>query len=482
MCQHGRFITNRYTHHQFWCKCGKCKSCQQEKAAARSSRIRNEYDGKSSIYFCTLTYDRMSCPYFKYEDLKSIRKIGYGSLPIYRGHDIKWSINKQKYIKHYAETLLEEVPINTENTDDRSFYFKFLKHQYGKIGVCYFRDIQLFEKRFRERLRRRGFTDKLKFFNVVEYGGKSLRPHFHFLLFAPPGNDEVLRQTFVESWPFGRRVRNEESFQHVKDDPAGYVSSYVNGSNSVCAFLSSYFKVKHSASKYFGHGRKSFDFHEIAKKINDGCLEYSMQRNVEGVPTVLNFPIPKYVINRYFPLFKGYSRLASSAVFDYISTACRPNTLCAFGRCYDNLNVKQKISYSSDDLHKISVRLKHAYENVKKYMSPNTDGCEFSFTDYAILYEKAWRVYKSTCFKYFVTDDNINDFYKYDNICLKSPSEQLNLFHRLKGSCLNVQFIIDNNEKPHYKNKSLKMAGYFDKYCKQKDTTNFILMQMGDDF
>ena len=480
MCTHGHFVTNRYTHQQFWCKCGKCKACKQEKAAARSSRIRNEYDGKSSIYFCTLTYDRMSAPYFKESDLKYIKKIGYGNLPIYRGHSIKWSVNKQKYIKNYAETLLCEVPVNLENRDSRDFYFKFLKHQYGKIGVCYFPDLQLFQKRFRERLRRQGFTQRLRFFNVVEYGGKSLRPHVHFLLFAPSGYDEVLHTAFVSSWPFGRRVRKKKSFELVKDDPAGYVSSYVNSGNHLCTFLADYFKSKHSSSKLFGHGRKSFAFPEIAKKIESGDLSYNLQRIVKGVPTVFNLSVPKYVVNRFFPLFKGYSRLTSDAVFDCLRTGFKPNTFRAFGRYYDNLNVKKQISYSDEDLHKISIRLRHCYEVVKSFYPANKDGCEFSFTDYAILYEKAWRSYKSTCYRLFVCDDSVDDFYKYDNICMLKPERQLSLFHEL--GCRNKQFIVDNNEKPHVKNKTLKMTQFFDKYCKQKDTTNYVLSEIYDDF
>lgn len=479
MCTHGRFVTNQYTHQQFWCKCGKCKACKQEKAAARSSRIRNEYDGKSAIYFCTLTYDRMSCPYFKEKDLQVLKDNEFGFLNIYRGHDIKWSVQKQKYIKTYAETLLEEVPVDFSNYDERSFYFKHLKHQYGKVGVCYFRDLQNFEKRFRIRLQRSGYDFKLKFFNVSEYGGKSLRPHFHFLLFAPPSYDEVLRTAFIESWPFGRRVRNAESFQLVQDDPAGYVSSYVNSANCVCEFLTDYFKSKHSASKYFGHGRNAFTLVSLTEKIERGCLDYSMSRNVEGVPTVLNLPIPKYVINRFFPLFKGYSRLGSSAVSDYLQSGFNGSKLSVLSKTYDARNVISKIDYSHEDIRKIGIRLFHAYESVKSLLEKDSDDIKFSVYDYAIMYEKAWRVYKSTCYKYFVLDSDINDFYKYDNICLLPRSRQLDLYNKLSHDT--CKFIVSNNDKPHYVNKTAKMSSMFDKYCKQKDITNYVLTTIYDD-
>lgn len=480
MCTQGRFVTNRYTHQQFWCKCGKCKACQQEKAAARSSRIRSEYDGKSAIYFCTLTYDRISCPYFKEQDLRFLKDKEFGLLNIYRGHDIKWNVQKQKFIKTYAEKLLESVPVDFSNYDERSFYFKYLKHQYGKVGVCYFRDLQNFEKRFRIRLQRSGYDFKIKFFNVSEYGGKSLRPHFHFLLFAPSGYDEALRTAFVESWPYGRRVRDAKSFQLVKDDPAGYVSSYVNSGNCVCQFLTDYFKSKHSASKYFGHGRNAFTLASLAEKIERGCLDYSLSRTIEGVPTIVNLPLPKYVVNRFFPLFKGYSRLGCSAVSDYLQSGFNGSKLSVLSKTYDSRNIDKKISYTNEDIRKIGIRLYHAYQSVKSLLEKDTDVIKFSVVDYAFLYEKAWRAYKSTCYKYFVLDSNINDFYKYDNICLLSPSRQLDLFHKLShDSC---RFIVYNNDKPHYVNKTSKMSFMFDKYCKQKDTTNFVLSYMYDDF
>lgn len=479
MCTHGRFVTNRYTHQEFWCKCGHCKSCLQEKAASRSSRIRAEYDGKSSVYFLTLTYDRMSVPYFYESDLINIRKRGFGTLNVYRDHSIKWSVNKQKYIKKYEKVILKQLPLTNQYVSDEMAYtFRHLTKQPGKVGVCYFPDVQNFEKRFRERLRRAGFTQRLKFFNVTEYGGRTLRPHAHILLWSPSGNDQILHEAFIASWPFGRRVRAQESFQLVKDDPAGYVSSYVNGGDNLCEFLTRNFKSKHSASKLFGHGRSCFTFPAVKEKIESGCLNYTLSRIVQGVPAVIDLPIPKYVINRWFPLVKGYSRLASSQIYDYISTGLRNNRLYAASREYDVNHVKTQINYTNEDLHKIQIRLFNAYQNSRKYFD-ETDK-DFTFSDYAILYEKAWRVYKSTCYKYFVLDDSVNDFYKYDNICLLSPLKQSLLHKELSdGKC---QFIVDNNKKPHYVNRTIKMTSMYDKYCKQKDVTNYVLCEHGIDF
>lgn len=85
--------------------------------------------------------------------------------------------------------------------------------------------------------------------------------------------------------------------------------------------------------------------------------------------------------------------------------------------------------------------------------------------DFAISFDNAWKVYKSTCYKHFVSDDAVNDFYKYDNICLMPPDRQVAL-HALLGHGCN--FVVDNNKKPHYVSQTTKMTKMYDKYEKQK--------------
>lgn len=55
----------------------------------------------------------------------------------------------------------------------------------GFMGLCK-RDGQLFFKRLRINLDRSGYKAKLKYYFVGEYGGKSMRPHYHVILFNVP--------------------------------------------------------------------------------------------------------------------------------------------------------------------------------------------------------------------------------------------------------------------------------------------------------
>lgn len=493
MCTHGRFVTNRYTGTTFWTECGKCKACLQKKAAARSSRIRNEYDGESSIFFVTLTYDRLSCPYFEQDDFDALRreKSLYTSvvspLKIYRRFSVHWDINKQKYVKDWStpDVLGEkyvDVPafsfkLDFRNSDDYC-RFHWLEKQPKKIGVIWFSDIQNFNKRLRINLKRNYNYDKpIKIFNCTEYGPTSQRPHAHLLIFARDISAETFHSAVIASWPYGRRIRKSESCQLVRDDPAGYVSSYVNCSSSVSPFLADNFAPKHSHSKYFGHGRKSFSLVEVKKKIDEGDLFYDLKRVTNTGEKIVHLPIPKYVINRFFPIFKGYSRLASNTVLEFLSRGFDVGFLYKKSKEYEMIcNPRYRIDYTfrdssvPSDLHKISVRIHHAYQYYKSVF-PGA-----SYFDYAKVYESAWRLYRSCCYKNLMTDDSINDFYKYDNIQLLDPGIQRSLHSRIGRGC---KFIVENNAKPDRVNQTILLTDMFNRYEKQRKVSNLCMSNKG---
>ena len=56
MCEHSKYVHNKYIHKSILVSCGKCSACLQQKANARAQRIRNHNDGRLCL-FLTLTYD-----------------------------------------------------------------------------------------------------------------------------------------------------------------------------------------------------------------------------------------------------------------------------------------------------------------------------------------------------------------------------------------------------------------------------------------
>ena len=86
MCLYQRYIKNPYTGKDVYVKCGHCNACLQEKAARRTSRIRNNVCSGQTALFVTLTYANMFVPYVRRSDLKSFEF----SVPVYRDASIKY--------------------------------------------------------------------------------------------------------------------------------------------------------------------------------------------------------------------------------------------------------------------------------------------------------------------------------------------------------------------------------------------------------
>ena len=477
MCVSGYFLTNKYTRSRFFVKCGKCKSCLQEKAAKRSSRIRSEYDGERSVYFGTLTYDRYSSPYFKLSEFRQMVSNGHllnnQVLHVYRRYSVHWSVNKGRFDYDNHRVLLDTVYIPEDNDPLRG-HMKKLKYLRDDIGVCYYKDWQLFAKRFRTNLTRSNkFPDEfpIKMFQCSEYGGKSQRPHFHFLLFAPSGYDKELHEVVVQSWPYGFRVREKESFQLVTGDPAGYVASYINSGSRLSSFLTKYFPPKSYYSKYFGHSRDIFQLASLEKSLQSrGDLQVTVTRTSKDGEQAINIPVPKYVVNRYFPLFKGYSRLSRTSVYDYISAGCRPSDLRELAARHDGQNYAIRIDLSFSDIVNITKRFRNAFSFYRTVHPDST------YVDYAIAYDRFWTNYRSTILKMWMLDDSVVDCYKYNNIGECSDRAFLDIFSRSPSdACI----ILDPNEFPQNINQTIRMETMYDRYCKQKEVIGEVLNAAG---
>lgn len=114
---------------------------------------------------------------------------------------------------HYEAKLHDHKSFVTLTYADPHLTWKNSKPQLVK------RDLQLFFKRLRKNLR----GEKIRYYAVGEYGSKTLRPHYHVLLF---GNcdEKVIRM----SWPYG-----QVHIGHVNDASVMYCLGYIVDSRNV---------------------------------------------------------------------------------------------------------------------------------------------------------------------------------------------------------------------------------------------------------
>lgn len=451
MCTNSRLIYNRYVKKMIRCDCGKCVTCQQSKATARSNRIRyNVVEGEICL-FVTLTYDNRFVPYIERSDLYrginfpeirrdyEVRRVRYGS-----GYFMHNKITKSDVVLDSELFISDDDYKNLDVSKLRG-----LSKLPSRIGVCYYKDVKDFFKRFRINYKRTyNESPEFTYYACSEYGGKSQRPHFHLLVFCKKEDEGRFRSQLVQAWPYADSHRTAR-FIEVARDAANYVASYVNCGNNFSPLLQKRFiKQKHSYSRSFGSRLDCFSLPSILSKIREGMLTFCSERIREKSGSLRVLPVPKYVIHRYFPQFKGFSRIPAFALYDFL--LC-PEKLYGFKNFIDGYaGFNYNLDLSNEDVRQICVMLKNAKQ---KYI----DITGLTEIDFVLDYMAVWRCFSSTLLRLSYYDNGLpivdySDFYEnlneYFDGVVRAPTLKIEpkkavvdpnkVFYRLRQDDINI--------------------------------------------
>lgn len=484
MCTHTRYITNRYTGDKVLVSCGKCPACLEAKALNRTNRIKNTYDGSNIALFVTLTYKNEFIPYIRKSDIDT--SDGHQFLPIYRDatcRRVRVSDDyRMRFKTIYNTSVINEIYVDYPSDFEKSSLKSIVHGHTDKVSVPYFKDLQDFEKRLRIILQRKGYSDSFQYFQCLELGPTTHRAHAHLLLFIRPMHEALFRTAIVQAWPFADSWRTARNIEVAKN-AASYVSKYVNRDSSISDFFGQHcLRPKHSYSQGFGMGRFAFTFSEFEKAVDKGDVSYYVERKIRGVRGTVNLPIPKYVVNRWFPLFKGYSRIDSDKIFDVVSGLVR---YCQ-GETAKHPLTSFPLDYSTDDLKLLPVKLKNAYNRLKTF---GYDGTSY---DFARLYCRAWTAWKSTVLR-LSFDDVVtaeDNFLHYDNLVNYVSPELVPPSGRVRSLSLdalrnslppNYQFVINPNLLPSRMFKSSRLEDIYRKSVKKRKVTNYAMSEIYGD-
>lgn len=200
MCTNRRWIYNPYSRRSVLVSCGKCEACLQEKACARSNRIRHEVSSGTIALFITLTYTNDYVPFIYEEDIKPFTDINIyrcsSGRYVFNRHTRKLQFKKNSGIEIIGrKTIYEYLP-----SDGLYKHLVGLPSNY--IGVPYYEDAQNFFKRLRIILDRNyDFKEHFSYFCTCELGGHTFRPHFHALLFIRPDDESIFRSAILTAKP-----------------------------------------------------------------------------------------------------------------------------------------------------------------------------------------------------------------------------------------------------------------------------------------
>lgn len=514
MCTHCRQIFNPYSRRLVLVKCGKCDACKQERAAKRSVRIRNNASDGTVALFITLTYSNNYVPYVKRSDLATSEL----EVNIYRNNDVRYVFdrhsNKTRLKYDYGVRPIDRAYVPTEIRCSRDYdcpkIYRLSSlvplNGLGKdyIGVPYYPDIQDFYKRLRQYLIRDYHYDKsFSYFTCSELGGHSYRPHFHALLFIARSDEATFRSAIVKAWPYADRRRTAK-FIEIAKNAASYVSAYVNcGSDLPALFEEPMFKPKHSSSKNFGCTLDCFSLAKVLEKIDSGDLAYYCRKKFDGQTNVYRLPLPKYILYRYFPVCKGFGWLTPCQlrailldpqkvgdILTDVQIKCNYDRVIyeynesynRFSPCmllHNNIYINRQgklanplYHFSPKETYQIYVRLENCYQRFHFETG-------LSRFDYVFYYERVWSMYNSMLLKMMhedLQDDpsfiDYSDFYENNYEVIDNPAiaPTLNNLHNLT---------IDPNMRIDVVNKTNNLRSLFSRLCKQKQVTNYSMVQMG---
>lgn len=472
MCVNKYYIVNPYTKRGLYVNCGKCPACQQEKAIHRVRRIKDTYSDGLECAMLTLTYSRSTAPYIDRSEAYNFSRGRLPYLNVYRDSSYrkirKGSSYEFEYRKIPAKVTIGNVPFSRECNFDK---LKDLKYERGKIGVCFYKDLQNFMARLRLNLKRKyNYYETFKTFSCSEYGSKSNRPHFHLLFFYRKGDFETLRSAIFESWAFSDLSHFDRAFERCFRG-ASYVASYVNLGVRFSDFLKTYFRPKHSYSKGFGLGNSFYSLQSILNAFNQNSLTYPCVKTDKVQTVAYDRLLPKYVIHRYFPKFKGYTRIAPSALHDI---------MCGLGKGdFDAVNEKIAPLYIPfEECRKINTRLHNAFRRCNEEI-PNVFGTFDLYYDFHI---KIWNMFNSNLMRKQFEDNSVPLNQRYDNLDAVIAKARLN------GDLLPIGFseddfiITDPNQFTTNIVRTQKLTADYSVNEKHRNVTNAVLSNLYEEW
>lgn len=309
--------------------CGKCVACQNNKRSSLSLKLRLEEYTSKYCYFLTLTYDDKNLPLFSL------------------GTDLQ--TNDFLRIYPYSERMRSDSMISdfcfdffnfdSDFVDMMDYYAAFVRNYerkydkscvygHGLYALLYYRDIQLFLKRLRKYINKY-YNEKIRFYIIGEYGTKSLRPHWHCLLFF---NSSELSQAFEDCENVGTTSRGCEcprflrpfwkfgivDSKRTNGECFNYVSSYVNQSSNFPKLLVLLSNQKAYHSIHLGQILPEESF---ISAIQKGDFSFFVQQFfTDAYGTENAYSIWRSYYNRFFPKFTCSSQLSFEETYRVLTS------------------------------------------------------------------------------------------------------------------------------------------------------------------
>lgn len=318
-CLHPQRVFNRYSNEWITTGCGHCVACEKAKTTKQVSMINNMAQNSASVYFITLTFAPAHLPI---AELSLDDNLVSGYVHCQKAQSVitqrKPILKKETRYFNY-DTSFKDDDVFCFSAADFEFYQKGMpcinSSSYlgcGKFGVLQKSYAIGFIKRIRNLIYAFSSSD-FKYYLVGEYGSRSLRPHYHVILFF---GDSVPQQQVdylvSQCWKFGNY-----DVQRVTTSVADYVASYVSAASALPKFLQSKsirpFRLHSNFSTY------SFSTEEEKQKLLALYREdspYIVKKTANGLDL---FPLPASLRLYTYPKPARFRELSDSEAISILS-------------------------------------------------------------------------------------------------------------------------------------------------------------------
>lgn len=309
--------------------CGKCVSCQNNKRSSLSLKLRLEEYTSKYCYFLTLTYNDDSIPLFSLgTDLQT--------KDFLRLYPYSKRMRSDSMVSDFCSDFYN---FDSDFVDKMDYYSAFVcnyeRHYHkscvyghGLYALLYYRDIQLFLKRIRKHIFKY-YDEKIRFYIIGEYGTKSLRPHWHCLLFF---NSYSLSQAFEDCENVGTTSRKcycprflrpfweygIVDSKRTNGECYNYVSSYVNQSSNFPKLLVLLSNQKAYHSIQLGQILPQESIISAIKKGDFSFFERQFFIDSYGVENT--YSLWRSYYNRFFPKFTCSSNLTFEQTYRVLTS------------------------------------------------------------------------------------------------------------------------------------------------------------------
>lgn len=414
-------------HNKIFVNCGKCVACQNTKRSALSLKLCLEEQNSKYCYFVTLTYDDDNLPLFT---------IGWDTLlsGVCRLYNSSQRLIDDKDINEFCSDYFVG---SSEFFDSIDYYNSFVSryenkyhkscvYGHGSIALLYYRDIQLFLKRLRKFINKY-YNEKIRYYVIGEYGTKSLRPHWHLLLFF---NSSSLSQAFEDCENVGTPERPCEcpvflrplwefgivDSKRTNGECYNYVSSYVNKSSYFPKLLILLCDQKAYHSIGLGQILSEESIIEHIKK--DDFRFFDNQFYLDSSGAEIPFALWRSYYDKYFPQFTSsscmsleetYRVLTSFETLSFIYRSDSPSVLAR--------DVFRHFHMSEPDFHDVFKYIRYAYNMTIHANNVSLCSCLTQVISASKKFLKSAHLCGCSPCEYF---RKYCKFYKYKNLTLLS--------------------------------------------------------------